>query len=397
MPITTVKSSMSFPEAGQIRKGAPKEKREKNGRAYETVGKDLGQAVRFVVFEGRDSAFIAAKLLDLYGLTSTKPILCMLPFAHVSDCWEVYNECYTGGRMVARADGERYIRFVNPATGTVEVDEGEPYRPYNGERSIEYDNKEGKHFVLPVKPVGKLKVFLPELERFVWFTVKTTSYYDAINLEAQLSAIQGLADTLNNGSCAGIRFYLYRMQKDVTWNKPDGTASRVPKWLLNVEVDPEWVKAAVARLSQFALTGQGTAAGLLPATIGTISGTTDPDDDDDHDEAGTPPPPEEFDTKEYNQTIITGEWATETTSTISDLDPEFPPVLTPLDSDELTWARGVIYTLPSTKGYQGKALAQIEKYDPDAIDFLAGEKFLPSTEEGILFKRAAMIIQKARK
>lgn len=354
MPITTVKSSMSFPEAGQIRKGGAKQKQVKNGREYETVGKDLGQALRLVVFEGRDSAYITAKLLDLYGgLTTDKPILCMLPFQRVSECWEVWNEAYSAGRMVMRADGEHYIRLIDPESGAMVVDDGQPYKPFNGEREIRYTRGD-RQYVLPIKPTGRLKLFLPELERFVWFTLKTTSYYDAINLEAQLGAIQNLADSLNGGSCAGIRFYLYRTQKDVTWNKPDGTASRVTKWLLNVEVDPEWVKSAIGRLNQFALTGHGTAAALLPQPI---IGTVDPDEPE-HDE-------------DEPEIIIPG---------------EKQPNTEPGPGD-------VIFTLATKRpGLAGKTMREVAKLAPDVMAYLVSEDYLPSDREGIEIKRAATML-----
>jgi hypothetical protein len=155
---------------------------------------------------------------------------------------------------------------------------GEPWVEFNHGDCVTYE-KNGKPMKLPIKTVGRLRLFVPELERMVFITLKTTSYYDRLNIDANLSAIQFLANTLNGGNAAGIPFYVYRREQEICWNKEDGSAQRIKKWLVNIEADSEWVKAATSRMANFALTGEVMTRALLPSPI-TITSTARPDDDD---------------------------------------------------------------------------------------------------------------------
>lgn len=291
------KQSISFPEVAIIRKGTPKRKINKQGREVTIQGNDLNNKFRVVFNPGADDARkrfqeLHPESYTKYGPEYTEPdgfliikMRAMIPFPNVRMAWEWANEAHQAGRMVAKADDEHYITLRDPNTGAYIVENGEPFTPYKHGDTVKYE-RAGQQYTLPIRTVGRLRLFLPELERLVFVTLKTTSFYDRVQMDAQLQAIQFFADTLNRGNASGIPLYIYRAEKEVTWNKPDGGAQRVKKWLINIEADPEWVKAAVNRMSQFALTGEVVSKALLPepAQPQTISGVDDPSAGDEPDD-----------------------------------------------------------------------------------------------------------------
>jgi hypothetical protein len=282
----TTKTSGAFPEVAIIRKGAPKEKRMRDGREYETVGKDLGERFRVVFHPGAGD--LEQRFLQEYGTMQPEKIRAMLPFSQAAHCWEAWNEAYNAGRLIARADGDHYIVKRDPMTGEYVVRDEQPHTPWQIGDQIEYE-RNGKPYALKFRPYGRLKLFLPYTvgaSRFVHFVLKTTSYYDCVNIEANLEAVQNLANVLNRGNAAGIPIILYRRLTDICWNHPDGTASREKKWLVYLEIDPEWVGKAIKRLNTLALGDSITA--MLPAEtpVLSVSGNApDPAEDDDLDES----------------------------------------------------------------------------------------------------------------
>lgn len=283
--LLNLKTSVQFPEIGRIRKGAPKEKRVKDGREYSTVGKDLQDKFRVVFAPGQQPS--VDKFIARYGSLTPKDIVIMLPFNSIDAVWDASYTCYSAGRLVARADGEKFIYKVNPRNGELEVKDGEPFTPFHHGEAITYDGANGRRVVLPVRPTGLLRVFLPDLERMVQLALVTTSIYDILNISRQLNAIQMLAGGLNNGAIAGIPIVITRQPQEITWVKEGGEATRITKWLINLEAHPEWVAAAVARLRRQALPGQQETALLLPPAAPAappITTTVDPEHED-HGEA----------------------------------------------------------------------------------------------------------------
>ena len=273
------KSEISYPCIGQIRLGLPKTK-----EGY--VGKDLNEKMRVVFHSGnRASADIFLKNNPGARAEEGKPILvdrirAMFSFSRIDQSWTWYNEAHSAGRMIARADHDHYITLRDGANGAYLIQDGEPYKKFTPGDVVEYTDGRGKKQTIKLKPAGRLRLFLPELGRFVSMEMKTTGFYHCSNIQNNLMAIQAVADALNGGNVAGIPFYIYRQPSEVTWNKPDGSAARVTKWLVQIEIDSEWVAQAVKRLSSFALTGSLSNAPLLPE----IAGADNPDDDGEDDE-----------------------------------------------------------------------------------------------------------------
>lgn len=244
---TTPKQSIAFPEVALIRKGNPK--------SGNTVGKDLNDKFRVQFYPGVDPAIIET-FTKAYGKQPPR-IKAFIPFPHIAEAFSSFNEAHNAGRMVAQADETHYLIKRDPLTGRYEVRYGEPFTPYEPGDKITYQRGD-KTFELPLKTTNRLRLVIPEIietGRLVTFTFKSTSLYDRFNLQEQLGAIQALANTLNRGNAAGIPFWLYRAEREITWNKPDGTAARIKKWLVHLEPDAEWVKNAWQRMSQMALSG----------------------------------------------------------------------------------------------------------------------------------------------
>lgn len=239
---------MMFPEIGQIRKG------DKKDDTKNAPGRDLPY---FRVEFDEKEAEAASKFSQVYGDKPTD-IAIVLPFNEVEKCWDAWLEAYRKGRMVARADGERYLYKVNDA-GEVEVLNGEPLMLYSPSDVLgTWKDGKGKVNEIKCKPVGRLKVVIPELQRLAFLTLHTTSYHDVKNIQAQLEAIAAI----NGGRLAGIPLVLRRRPKKISTPKPDGTSARYTKYMISIEADPEFVKRMLVELKTAALPGNGLA--LLP-------------------------------------------------------------------------------------------------------------------------------------
>jgi len=271
---TTVKRQASFPEVGKIRKGAAKSK-----QGY--VGKDLNERMRVVFDPGNDD--LEAKFISIYGTLEPPKIHAMLPY-NLDLCWSSFNEAYSTGRQVALADDHHFLMKRHPITGEYEVRGGEPYIEYHPGMCIEYQRGK-KKISLPIKPHNRLKLFLPELQEFVFLTLVSTSFYDREAIAGNLAAIQLLANNLNGGNVAGIPIYIYRVERSIVWNKTDGSAARVNKWIFAIKPDAAWTKNAIARLSKVAL---GSGPALLAQSsdiVDVIASPVDPNIDDEYQSA----------------------------------------------------------------------------------------------------------------
>ena len=179
----------------------------------------------------------------------------MIVAPSVWDGWYFANETYTkSGQMIAAADDDHFLHIRNPVTGELIVRDGEPFTPYTPGDFYEYE-RHGKTYRAKLRPYGRLYLFLPELQTPNVMTLKTHAFYDRINIEKQLGAIQGLANALNNGNAAGIPIRVFRRKGWVTWNKPGGGAIRSEKWLVNIEPTKVWMEKAMRQLTNFASFG----------------------------------------------------------------------------------------------------------------------------------------------
>lgn len=251
--IQNFKNNLNFPPVGYVRKGDPKG----NG----TIGKDLNTLFRVGFFPGNDES--QAEFIGKFGGLKVKQLTVVLPFQTVPESWDCWFEAYTAGRMVARADGEKFIRLVDTKTGEVVVANGQPERAFDPKTPVGsyVSRSNNKEISIYAKPVGRLKFVLPELGRFAYFTLHTTSFYDCLNITEQLNALAMMTMGLPQ-KLAGVPLTLTRRMKEITWVKPDGQAQRISKGLISVEADPNWVKKMLAHMASRALP-KGTEQMLL--------------------------------------------------------------------------------------------------------------------------------------
>ena len=253
---------LSFPEIGQIRKGAKK--------TENRPGADL--TYFRVEFDEKEQA-TAADFQKVYGDTPDS-IRIILPFNELERMWEAWYEAYTAGRMVARSDGE-YIVYQLDDKGDIVVRNwldlagNKVPHPADGVAGHDYKGK-------PVnfKATGRLKVIIRELSRTAYITVMTTSVHDIANISDQLGAFK----ELNGGVLAGIPFILRRRPKSISTPGQDGQRVRRVKSLISIEADPEWVRAKLGELKTLAT--PNAEALLLPENVEHIEGEYVPDEDE---------------------------------------------------------------------------------------------------------------------
>jgi hypothetical protein len=374
----TAKLDIAFPTVAQIRKGGQKRVIQKNGRSIEAFGTDLEDKFRVVFAPGAQEIMTA--FMEVYGTLTPTRIRAMIPFQSVWSTWYFANEAYASSCRVAQADDEHFISLRDPLTLAYTIRNGEPYRPYTPGEKISYQ-RDGKTYSLTIKPNGRLRLFLPEIGRWVTFELRTNAYYDRVNIEQQLGALQAIANVLNNGNAAGIPFNIYRRLGEVLWNKPDGGALRVKKWLVNIEIDPEWGAQALQKLTCSAL-GNLTPNSFDLAPSGPILSPVDPSQEDAGDE-------------DENETEFPADVATEAldeglSPPDADFLPDGEPAETPATSDSgdlvpdaskskvgtvgdlapanpKDWTTYWSITVPGLKVSQEQALEALRSADNDAL------------------------------
>lgn len=248
----------AFPEIGFIRKG------KKEGNAMIDL-----QYFRVEFAEEETQAEFNELYKNDAGKVEPVEIKIMFPFDDIERNWEAWLEAYTAGRMVARSDGEKMLYWVDAKTGEMKVIRSvdatgkEVLMPANYKVGT-YQTQKGQTKDILLKPVGRLKVVLPELKRLAYVTVHTTSYHDIINISQQLDALK----VVNGNRLAGIPLMLRRRPRNISCpdTREPGKKIRREKWLLSIEADPVWVQMQLIALKQKALPGAGDIALLIGKT-----------------------------------------------------------------------------------------------------------------------------------
>jgi len=234
----------AFPCIGILRKGdAQRDGKNRKGEAIKIVGRDLNY-FRF----DTDDMDAAKAFAFAYG-PEPKAIMVYLPHKTVDQNFMAYREAYTASELKHRCDGEQcytYDRYgVLASNGIPCPDKNKP------------DTDRTR-----CKQVGRLHVVIPVLNRFAYVTALTGSIHDIVALSQQLGAIYKLSDTLQ-----GIPMLLSRYADEITMPKPDGTRVRVEKWMLRIEVSPQWAALRLQTMERQALQLQTIASPQLPTPI----------------------------------------------------------------------------------------------------------------------------------
>lgn len=218
-----------LPRLGILRKGAPKPNEKQPGR-------DLGDHFRFEC----DDPHASADFTQAYG---DKPnhIRVMFYYPTAAENFETWQEHHSAGALKHRCDGQTCVLSLLP----------------NGTYSHEHvacpsialkqqnPNVDKKHLC---RPIGRLKVIIPELQRMAYVLIPTTSINDILELQSNLEAAQAL-----RGDLRGIPFILSRRPRKVSTPTQGGGRARREKWLLSVEPEPAWVRLQLASMQHAAL------------------------------------------------------------------------------------------------------------------------------------------------
>jgi hypothetical protein len=234
MPIVKYQNQeVRFPKCGTLRKGAPKPER--------GPGRDLNY-FRFDPIDeqtGKDFA-------EHYG-DEPRSINVFLPYATTDENFQCWQEEYSASELKHRCDGE-FVYERDKRTGQLEKTD----RPCPG----------------GCQEVGRLTVIIPELKRFAYVTVLTGSAHDLAELLSNLQAIEMLQRDLR-----GIPMVLRRVKRMIS--TPDdrtGKRARREKWLLNIEVAPQWARSMLTSMERHAMPLLETTINDRPALVDTRSG-----------------------------------------------------------------------------------------------------------------------------
>lgn len=232
----------AFPRIGILRKGAPKPNDKQPGA-------DLKDYFRF---DTTDQAAAA----DFRASYPEKPnhIRIMFYYQTTAENFETWQEHHSAGALKHRCDGETCVLLLKE-DGTYGH---EPVPCPSIELKRKTPNIDKKHLC---RPVGRLKIIIPELKRMAYVLVPTTSINDILELQANLEAAEALS-----GDLRGIPFILSRRPRKVSTPSENGQRARREKWLLSVEPAPDWVRLQLTAMERAALPASPTLA--LPAPAG---------------------------------------------------------------------------------------------------------------------------------
>ena len=257
----------SFPQIGILRKGAVK--------GTNAPGKDL----KYFRLDTK-LPDVQAQFEAVYGKEPVS-VRVFLPYQTPDENLQAWREEYTASSLIHRCDGQTMTIWRKPDGGYSQEAKPCPY-----EAGKQRSKKEPG-----CKPVCRLKVIVPELQRLAYLTVMSTSIHDIIELTGNLQAAYALHSDLR-----GIPFILRRAPRMISMPKEDGSRMRIEKWLLFLEPAPDWVSLQLSFMSHAALPvvdGEYTAL-PAPGRLALASGSTvdlqtgeivEDEDEDDEDES----------------------------------------------------------------------------------------------------------------
>lgn len=281
---------LNLPEIGRIHKGAKKEPTKPGPDLdyfrVEFDERETETAERFTAIFGErpDRLRVMLPLPTSKRWTMTRTGEIVPPGTPGADPdnpnWSAWYEAWLAGGMLYRGDGQQVAFLRDGESGETRVANWQPETPcYSiaGRPVYEYTTQNGKRLIVKAKAVGRLRVLIPELERFAYLTLVTGSKWDVINLSGQMETYMAAA---TDGNLQGVPFILGRRPQEIsTPTGEGGKPERRTKSLLYLEADPEYVRAKLGHLHKLA---------LLPPPAVVIEGVWRETPDDDEDDSGIP-------------------------------------------------------------------------------------------------------------
>jgi len=265
MPIEgmTTPSVGYFSKIADVRKGGPKRKNKAGQKVL--VGRDLKEWLRVSFTPGNEGEIDRFK--DMFAgkfindgeerHVLVKQIKFIFPFKTTTQVWDANLEAHQAGYMIGRSNGV-YWKFLRGSDGRAIVRNGRVIVPHADAMGNEYGIGDRRKF-FPYEPVGKdkhgqaifcrvnarLQIMIPAFG-IKYFEVHSTSYNDVHRISGLLAGFSRLAESLG-GTIAGVPFILNRVPVKIS--KPiKGRRTRSISWLLNIELDPEYVRRNIGLL-----------------------------------------------------------------------------------------------------------------------------------------------------
>lgn len=241
-----------LPRIGTIHKGAPKPER--------GPGRDLN----YFRLASEDPDLMMAWESAFGDKPTSFPVY--LAYDDPDNSFDTSREEFVAGGLIHRCDGETcQIRLIDGKNYSREP------APCPYAQTKYTDSRER-----PCKPIGKLRVIVPELRRIGVLELGTHSLHDIISLSSNISLYALLARQAGR-PLSGIPFILSRREREIS--TPSGTTGRARRKvsLVSLDIDPRWAAVQLAsRERDLALESANTPL-QLPA--GTPEELVDPDDE----------------------------------------------------------------------------------------------------------------------
>lgn len=237
----------SFKELGRLRLGIPKSEAAVSGPREISYFRpdfrpDAGEAVE--------------QFTKIYGDKPTR-INIRFPFTQVERVWDAFYMCYNKSGLLGMADGQKWLYLRNNQTSELLVKDGMPsqvsdklpvdsnglpYLPFDKKIPVySYKSKAGADVAVFAKPEGRLKVLVPELKQAAYMTVITHSIYNVMRISEQMAGIEQIAR--NAGMSLPLVPVVLSRRKELISVSIDGKKAMQEHYLLNVEIDPDWMEA----------------------------------------------------------------------------------------------------------------------------------------------------------
>ena len=215
-----------LPRLGKFHKGTPKQKKMRDGREYEVVGRDTDH---FRVEFAEEYQHLTADFEELYG-KRPKRLSVMLNADTALEALDFWYESWDGkGTLLRRCDGATQAICYNATTGF---------------------HEQGVACITPqcdCKQTGRMSVVLPDLILATGvmgtITVETHSDQDIRTLLARLTTYANLYGTLR-----GVPLILQRVMRDTSAPKTDkqgnrtGERTKIKRAMLDIQVDPDFAR-----------------------------------------------------------------------------------------------------------------------------------------------------------
>lgn len=171
------------------------------------------------------------------------------PFDDIDLNFPAFHQLWSASSLICRGDGEHVLYAIHPQKGETIVRDGRAMTDYEITAADDHKLKinAGQEVGCPgmthdlyamcqhCKPNAMLIVLLRDVPRLAYYQIATTSIHNVINLTEQMTYIKQTIRRL-----VGVPFILKLRPQKISVPKGGNGRMRTEKYLLSLEVDPEW-------------------------------------------------------------------------------------------------------------------------------------------------------------